>query len=124
MTQAKIVLAVALGLLLIPFCFRRAWTAPAYPSTKPWPSGTPNLGPHRPLVDQWSWSLLNAWYANVEDGVSGQQAWVWENGVLVTYASTFPSWMPDWAIAIAWSVWRNNANNLKRPLRNDTWSQP
>lgn len=123
MTKAKIALAVLLGVLLIPFCYRRAWTGATYPSTKPWPSGTPKVGPYRPFVEQWSWAPLNAWYANVEDGVSGQNAWVWENGVLVPYASTFAPGTPDWIIAIAWSVWRNNANNLKRPLRNDTWSQ-
>lgn len=126
MTTFKIGLAIGLGVFLIPFCFFRAWTAPTYPSIKPWPSGTAGVGPSRPLVDEWSWSFLNAWYANVEDGVSGQQAWVWDStGVLVPYVSTFPSWMQSWswAIAIAWSVWRNNANNLKRPLRDDSWLQ-
>lgn len=118
----KTVTAVALGFpaLLLP-CLFHLWTAPTYPSIKPWPAGTPNAGPYRPLVDEWRWNWLNYWYANSEDGVSGQQAWVWSaDGKLVPYASTFPAWVPEWAVAYCWSAWRNNANNLKRPLRADS----
>lgn len=119
----KTVLIVALGVVLIPFCILHAWTAPAYPSIKPWPSGTENNGPYRPTVDEWAWDLLNIWYANSEDGVSGQQAWIWVNGALVRYPDTFPTWVPAWLIAICWSVWRNNANNYKRAFRTDSLSK-
>jgi hypothetical protein len=125
--QLKIIFAVAAGFFVLPpaAVFGGFTTAPA-PSIKQWPSGTKGVGPYRPYVDEWKWQWLNAWYANTEDGVSGQQAWVWQTGVtapyLVPYASTLPSWTPKWAVALAWSMWRNNANNLKRPLRNDTWA--
>lgn len=105
------------GIALIPFCVFKAWTKPpVFPSVKPYPSGSKD-GPYRPSVDEWRWSFLNKWYGNSEDGVSGQQAWIWENGQLVTYVSTFPSWLRwQWLIATAWSVWRNGANNIKRPV--------
>jgi hypothetical protein len=109
-----IALAEVLGFLFlwIP-CLCNAWTEPTNASIKP------GHGP----VDQWSWKFLNPWYANTEDGVSGQQALVYDNtGHLVPYASTFPKWTPKWVIAYAWSAWRNGANNLKRPLRKDSWS--
>lgn len=111
-----IALAEALGfLVLLPACLLRAWTAADYLSTKPI-AEAPN---HRATVDRWSWSWLNPWYANTEDGVSGQQAYIWNTGgtALVPYVSTFPSWVPQWCIAYAWSAWRNGANNLKRPER-------
>ena len=108
-----IVLAEILGFfLLLPACICHAWTEPTAISSKP------GHGP----VDEWSWNWLNKWYANVEDGVSGQQALVYDNaGHLIPYASTYPSWTPKWAIAYGWSAWRNGANNIKRPLRTDTW---
>lgn len=117
-----IALAEVLGFLLLPwFCIAHAWkTAPAQ-SIKPWPSGTPGSGPFRSVIDCWSWDWLNAWYSNVEDGVSGQQAYVWHNDALVLYPSLFAPWVPAWCIAFAWSAWRNGANNLKRPLRHDTF---
>lgn len=97
--------------VLLPACLLRAWTPATIPSTKPLPG--------RQLVDTWRWRWLRPWYANVEDGVSGQQARVWNAGgtALVPYASTFPAWVPQWAIAYGWSAWRNGANNAKRPLR-------
>lgn len=122
MIELKIILAIALGfsVLLIP-CLFHLWTGPTFPSIKPWPEGTQGVGPSRPLVDEWRWELLNKWYGNSEDGVSGQYAWIWNaNNQLVPYYSTFPSWVPQWMKAYAWSAWRNNANNLKRPLRDDS----
>ena len=122
----KIPFAIAVGApLILVASYFQLWTEPNYPSIKPWPSGTPNVGPYRPLVDEWRWKWLNSWYANSEDGVSGKQAWVWvpnDQGVptLIPYYTTFPSWVPEWCIAFAWSAWRNNANNLKRPLRKDS----
>jgi hypothetical protein len=108
-----IALAEAFGFLFlwIP-CALNAWTAPVYPSVKP----------GHVAVDQWKWNWLNNWYANTEDGVSGQQAVVWDSaGHLVPYASTYPSGTPKWVVAYGWSAWRNGANNIKRPLRGDTW---
>lgn len=122
-TNLLIVVAVALGFpVLLVSCALRAWTkSPTFPSIKPWPWAE-NQGPYRPLVDEWRWELLNKWYGNSEDGVSGAQAWIWENGVVgpVAYYSTFPSWVPQWVKAYCWSAWRNSANNLKRPLRGDS----
>lgn len=109
--SVKAGLAVALGWVILPIpCLVRAWTVPYYISIKPLPG--------RAAVDLWRWKWLNSWYGNVEDGVSGQQARIWNTGgtALIPYASTFPSWVPQAAIAFAWSVWRNPANMLKRPL--------
>jgi hypothetical protein len=110
-----IAIAELLGfVILLPACLLHLWTPPTYPSIKPLPN------PLRTHVDEWRWPLLNKWYGNSEDGVSGQQAFVFDNaGHLIPYASTFPSWVPKWAIAYAWSAWRNGANNLKRPSRTD-----
>lgn len=108
-------LAEALGfIVLLPACLTQAWTEPTYESIKP----VPGVRVH---VDQWKWEWLNHWYANSEDGVSGQYAIVYvdDKGTLGRYSSTFPSWTPKWAIAYAWSAWRNGANNIKRPLRTD-----
>jgi hypothetical protein len=118
----KIGAAEALGfVVLLPACIVGGWTAATEQSSKPWPYGTESVGPYRPLVDQWRWKWLNPWYSNVEDGVSGQQAWVWDtrgNVVsLIPYASLYYAWVPKWVIAYAWSAWRNGANNIKRPFR-------
>ena len=119
-TKLKIALAELLGfIVLLPACLLHAWTTyPTYPSIKPLPSEL------RYRVDEWTWSWLNYWYANSEDGVSGQDAFVWVNGQLVCYYETFPRWVPTWARAYAWSAWRNGANNLKRPLRTDGNNTP
>jgi hypothetical protein len=110
--------AEGLGFFVLPwFCIAKAWTGPTYPSVKPWPAGKVGAAPHRPLVDEWKWPPLNKWYGNSEDGVSGQYAYVWNaSNQLVPYASTLPSWLPAWCVAFAWSVWRNGANNIKRPV--------
>lgn len=120
MKKLLIAFAEVLGfIVLLPACLFHAWTTPpTYPSIKEWPSGVGGQYPHRQLVDEWRWGWLNRWYGNVEDGVSGQQAWVWKaDGTLVPYPTTFPTWVPEWVIAYAWSAWRNGANNIKRPLR-------
>lgn len=113
MAWCTIPLAVALGfpVLLFP-CLFHLWTEPTFKSIKPLPN--------RALVDEWRWEWLNKWYGNSEDGVSGQQALIWDSsGHLVPYASTFPARTPKWVVAYCWSAWRNNANNIKRPLRTD-----
>lgn len=113
-----IALAEVLGFfLLLPACIANAWTEPTYPSIKPLVlAGYGNT--IRTHVDEWKWKWLNKWYANIEDGVSGQRAWIYDDkGRLIPYASTYPSWTPKWVIAYGWSAWRNGANNIKRPLR-------
>lgn len=104
-------LAVVLQFLFIWIpCLCGAWTEPNYKSIKP-------IG-DRVLVDEWKWQWLNTWYANSEDGVSGQQAIVWDDsGHLVPYTSLF-TYKAKWWVALCWN-WRNNANNIKRPLRDD-----
>ena len=122
---ANVLLAVKIGfaesmgfVILLPACVLHKWTDATVPSSKPIVVDTRRGTFYRPTVDQWSWSWLNAWYANVEDGVSGQQAWVWDaNGHQVPYPSLYPAWVPKWVIAYGWSAWRNGANNIKRPLR-------
>lgn len=119
-----IALAVALQFVFgwIP-CVAHAWTEADYPSIKPDPSGVISR-PSRPDVDEWSWKFLNYWYANTEDGVSGQQAYIWNStGQLVPYTSLFSPSAPKWWVAYCWNL-RNNANNLKRPLRDDGLNTP
>lgn len=122
-TSVKIAAAEVFGFLFlwIP-CLLKAWTPPIVPSIVPLPNYD-KPGPHRPLVDRWKWNWLNRWYGNIEDGVSGQQAWILNPG-LTWYPSTFPSWVPQCAVAFAWSVWRNGANNLKRPFENVPQQKP
>lgn len=99
-------------IVLLPACLCKAWTTPNFLSIKPL------AYEQRYYIDKWRWNWLNAWYANTEDGVSGQQAWIYDDkGHLIPYASTYPSWTPKWVIAYGWSAWRNGANNIKRPLR-------
>lgn len=108
----KIAFAEALGfLILLPACILHVWTNPITRTTKPLPA--------RLYIDRWSWNWLNAWYGNVEDGVSGQQARVWNSTgtALIPYGSLYPNWMPEAIVAYGWSAWRNGANNLKRASR-------
>lgn len=117
MIKLKIALAELLGfIVLLPACLLHAWTPSAAVSIKQLHI--------RPYVDLWSWNWLNYWYANSEDGVSGQDALIWSGNHLVWYYETFPEWVPIWARAYAWSAWRNGANNLKRPLRTDGNNTP
>lgn len=102
--------AVALGfVVLLPFCVAQAWV-PGDVSIKP-------IGSRR-IIDEWSIPLLNKWYGNPEDGVSGQDArlpsWDYTNKVL-DFVPYWPS-APAWLRAYAWSAWRNSANQLKRTV--------
>jgi hypothetical protein len=120
-TAVTIAVAEVAGFfVLLPASMLNAWTEPTTVSSKPLRWASPPYT-KRTYVDQWRWQWLNSWYGNIEDGVSGQQAWVWGSGVnegkLVPYASLYPSWTPKWVIAYGWSAWRNGANNVKRPLR-------
>ena len=117
-SKIKIAFAEAAGfVILLPACILRKWSSSATaPSIKPQITNTYSGTVERPMVDTWAWTWLNPWYGNVEDGVSGQQAWVWDdNGHQVPYTSLYPAWTPKWAIAYGWSAWRNGANNIKRP---------
>lgn len=110
MIHIKIAVAVVWGfIVLLPASYFDPGTGPVNESIKP------GHGP----VDYWTWSWLNPWYANTEDG-RGLYA-VLTDGT--PYASTFPGWVPDWVIIYCWNA-RNNANNIKRPLRNDSWLPP
>lgn len=114
--------AEALGfVILLPLCIFHLWTEPVYDSIKP---ETIKEGDHlfyRDRVDQWRWNWVNRWYANTEDGVSGQYAIVYidSRGNLGLYPDLFPRWTPRWLVAYCWSAWRNGANNVKRPYRTD-----
>ena len=122
LSSLKIAVAEAAGfVVLLPACLLGAYEGPLVPSVKLTIIDTYSGTVTRPMVDTWKWSWLNAWYANVEDGVSGQQAWVWDaTGHQVPYSSLYPSWTPKWVIAYGWSAWRNGANNVKRPLRDSS----
>lgn len=126
MTKKQIAkVAEVLGFfVLLPACILGGWTGAVAPSSKPYPAGTPGQGIYRPMVDQWRWTWLNPWYSNVEDGVSGQQAWVWSKDtppVLVPYGSTYPAWflknfptkIKQRVVAYGWSTWRNGAHAAK-----------
>lgn len=124
MTKKQIAkVAEVLGFfVLLPACILGGWTGAVAPSSKPYPAGTPGQGIYRPMVDQWRWTWLNPWYSNVEDGVSGQQAWVWQQApgamfpTLVPYAALYPKWVQKylkWVIAYGWSAWRNGAHAAK-----------
>ncbi len=94
-TMGKIV-----GLLLIFPCLFQAWEI----------SDKPSINDGR-KIDKWTWTPLNWIWGNPEDGVSGQTALVWINGVTrVEYWRTCPA---NWIRAMAWSWWRNGADQLK-----------
>jgi hypothetical protein len=104
----KIVLAVAVGFVLVPIAAAcGAYGEPVHPSIKP----------GKVPVDYWTWQWMNWWYANTEDG----------NGLVATlndgshYRDSFAKWVPDWIVVAFWSGFRNSANNAKRPYRTDTW---
>lgn len=124
--SAKIAFAVFAQVFVVtPACIAHAWTEPTYSSIKPYPDVDPGkVGKiSRPLVDEWKWNWLNTWYANPEDGVSGQQAYIWDaNGHMVPYASGF-RFKAKWWVALCWNA-RNNANNIKRPYRDDSLNKP
>lgn len=68
-------------------------------------------------ISSWKLSLLNLVYGNPEDGVSGQEALLWNGDKLVQYMpSSFTGikkWFYDAWRAYDWSVIRNSADNLK-----------
>lgn len=84
--------------LLLPFCLARSWRMSPWPSVK-----------DKRQIDEWRWEPLNWIYGNPEDGVSGAQAIVWDNGVQEPYMVGAPAW---WR-AYCWSAWRNSADQLK-----------
>lgn len=109
--QLVSIAATVLGwAVLIPFCLLQAWTAPVCLSNKPWPSGMPDLGPARVLIDRWRFKPLNWIYGNPEDGVSGRQAYIWATPSAP--ALYMPGAWAPWR-AYLWSAWRNSADNLK-----------
>jgi hypothetical protein len=81
-------------------------------SNKVWPPPYEHYN-GRP-IDTWDWQWLNAWFGNPEDGVSGQNALVWGDGVnapygqLYIYNATGSRWK-----AYCWSAWRNSVDALK-----------
>lgn len=85
--------------LLIPVCVRQAWFVSALPSIKD----------GKRTIDRWQFAPLGCIYDNPEDGVSGQYALVWVNGVTSLYMPHAPAW---WR-AYCWSAWRNSCDNLK-----------
>jgi hypothetical protein len=98
--QLIMLLATLVGfVVLIPFCLAQAWRPSVVPSIK---DGTRH-------IDEWSWAPLNKVYGNPEDGVSGQTALIWINGVLSPY---LPSANTSWR-AWSWSAWRNSCDALK-----------
>lgn len=116
--QLIMALFMVLGwLLLVPFCLAHAWSGIA-PSTK-----------DKRVIDCWLWRPLNYVYGNPEDGVSGQQAVVWNSGgtAQVPYIPlptlALPAgydrrarifvWLFDAWRAYCWSAWRNSCGGLK-----------
>lgn len=92
-------IAAALGLVMLALpCALQAWNTSPDKSIK---DGVR-------VVDEWSWPL-NVVYGNPEDGVSGQTALVWVDGVLAPY---LPTAGPRWR-AYKWSALRNSVDGLK-----------
>ncbi|MGH9724569.1 MAG: hypothetical protein ACRD41_05835 [Candidatus Acidiferrales bacterium] len=104
--------ATILGwLVLLPFCWLRAWETSPVPSIdqKPWLKRGP--------IDRWKWTPLGLLYGNPADGVSGQTALVWGSGQAAgTLVPYWPSCPFAWLRAYAWSAWRNSAGGLKYTL--------
>lgn len=84
-------------LVLIPFCLAQRWHMEGH-----------SIKDGRP-IDRWNSELLNFIYGNPEDGVSGQQALIWEGDELVHY---LPDAGPSWR-AYKWSALRNSCGGLK-----------
>jgi hypothetical protein len=82
-------------------CLCCAWTTPAYQTLKSIPEV------HRTAIDRWRY-LPNWLWGNPEDGVSGQQAYIWNSGKLVPY---MPDADPRWR-AFCWNM-RNRSSGLK-----------
>lgn len=96
--QLVMLLATIVGwVLLIPICLAQAWHKDFSVSDR--------------VIDVWPYVWMNKIYGNPEDGVSGQQALVWnaEGTAKVPYMPG--AWAP-WR-AYCWSAWRNSADNLK-----------
>jgi hypothetical protein len=111
-------------LLLIPFCLAHAWEAPSRHRV--------SIKDNRP-IDIWRWRPLNKVYGNPEDGVSGQQAIVWDPaGTAQVPYMPLPAfalrlwtlaplnwqarifvWLLDAWRAYCWSAWRNSSDGLK-----------
>lgn len=110
--QGVQLLAAILGVfILLPFCVAKAWNSNGVCL---YYKGIPIVFPVRSIkdsreIDQWSWAPLDFVYENPEDGVSGQHALVWTNGVLGPYMPNAPAW---WR-AYCWSAFRNSCDNLK-----------
>lgn len=86
--------------LLLPFCLAHAW----------FPSAWGSINDGR-TIDQWKLPLIGFFYDNLEDGVSGQQALVWNKAG--TVRSPYMPHAPVWWRAYCWSAWRNSCDNLK-----------
>jgi hypothetical protein len=86
--------------LLLPFCLTHAWFRGTIALV--------SIKDKRP-IDAWKWNLLNYVYANPEDGVSGQCAIIYNNGLPGPYMPNAPAW---WR-AYCWSAWRNSCDSLK-----------
>lgn len=104
---AMLATTVAGWFLLIPFCLTQAWET-TYPVDDRADKVSKSIKDGR-TIDRWS-APLNYVYGNPEDGVSGQQARVWDPyGTLQPY---MPG-VPDWWRAYCWSALRNSCDNLK-----------
>ena len=102
--QLVMLACTVLGWVVLPLpCLLQAWEL----------SPTPSINDGR-RIDRWTWGVLNPIWGNPEDGVSGQTALVWLNGV--TQGSYWPT-CPSAALrAYVWSAWRNSCDPLKYSL--------
>lgn len=98
---AMLAATVAGWFILLPVCIDKRWGLQRFPDK--------SLKDGRP-IDIFNSALLGFVYNNPEDGVSGQQARVWDQyGTLQPY---MPG-VPDWWRAYCWSALRNSCDNLK-----------
>jgi len=86
---------------LAPFCYLHAWTLSTLDGSNK--DGRP--------IDHWNTSWLRVIYDNPEDGVSGQQALIW-NSTGTALMPYLPKASTAWR-AYRWSAIRNSADGLK-----------
>ncbi len=103
MPSAKIIFWYAAGIVLLPvLCAWQLWE-PTLSTINP-------FGRYPRRIDRWRWNWAQRVYGNMEDGVSGYYALIWDT----TGIRRVP-YMPH-----AWAWWRALCWNFRNPVHNLT----